>query len=86
MNKNGRHTIRISQDNIGPSRKVEWFCRCEGYSLTATGGFNLDPGKVTNPVFRNKIEVNHHGCDIIKTNCGRCGREWTVYVYQRKVG
>lgn len=79
-----RRVIRISQADIGLSRKVDWMCRCEGYSLSPHRFGEKEVPK-NSPTYRNSITVEHHGCDIIRAECGRCKVEWTIYVYQRRL-
>ena len=79
-------TIKVSQHNIGPSRKVEWFCRCEGYTILASKfGQEYDGKTMVSELFRNKVVVETYGGDIIETECERCGKEWVIIVYQRAV-
>jgi hypothetical protein len=80
-----RRIIRISQHDIGPNRKVSWMCICDGYRiLPHINPEAVNPFTMPSPTHRNDIEVNHHGCDIINTQCSRCGAGWKIYVYQNR--
>ena len=73
------HVIKIWRGDIPPWNKVEWLCRCEGYSLLASE-FKMDPSDVE-PVCRNVADMGGSKLRIVP--CRRCGREWTIMVYDR---
>jgi hypothetical protein len=81
INKMDSRVLRISQYDIGPSRKVSWFCKCDGYSLLPH--LSSEPPVISPDLMqRNDVIVDHAGGDIISAQCSRCGADWKIYVYQ----